>query len=416
MKNIKRLVFDYINGNDIQTYTIEELENNPEFMLEVMKFSKDKKMYNLCSKNVKNNYQFIKEVIQLFKNEKDFIIMITTEYFSNNPGIDEQFYELNILMSEILENDEDAYQFKIETSIFFAIILEKIFKRFPQNTINTSGNSPIDNSDDDFDISSDDNEKIFSDVEKVYEENEIILKYFAKRFINRRFNIITSSKLEKMLHKKFTEVSELTDKNINEFLIEQVCMYYDELPQFVYEHIDLLDEIKKTINSYKLRWNNFFEKDINNKIDNFYEAVDKYFSDHENDIVGCFSEIDIIEYAIKKLKLEDIFQKYDMSWKIENDGSMNIPWNGEYYKTFDGYHNDEIKEIVNIQQQLDNKEVVEKINEKKLLLLEIKALRFVIQTADNIFNKDIEIGYDYCQKDETKKKNLITEVNFHRNK
>ena len=38
-----KLVIDYINGEDIEN--IDALENNPQFMLKVIKRSKDKNMY-----------------------------------------------------------------------------------------------------------------------------------------------------------------------------------------------------------------------------------------------------------------------------------------------------------------------------------------------------------------------------------
>ena len=51
----KKLVFDYVVGNDLDDYEIDELENTPEFMIEVIKYTQDKKMYNFCSDNVKSN-------------------------------------------------------------------------------------------------------------------------------------------------------------------------------------------------------------------------------------------------------------------------------------------------------------------------------------------------------------------------
>ena len=39
----KKLIYDYIMGNDIEDFDTDELENNPEFMMEVIKYTKDKK-------------------------------------------------------------------------------------------------------------------------------------------------------------------------------------------------------------------------------------------------------------------------------------------------------------------------------------------------------------------------------------
>ena len=56
-------VEDYIEGNDIEDFDIDELENDRSFMLDVIKKTKDKNFYNLCSvsphssDNVSPNWQ-----------------------------------------------------------------------------------------------------------------------------------------------------------------------------------------------------------------------------------------------------------------------------------------------------------------------------------------------------------------------
>ena len=37
----KKIVLDYISGNDILDYDIDELENNHEFMMDVIRFTKE---------------------------------------------------------------------------------------------------------------------------------------------------------------------------------------------------------------------------------------------------------------------------------------------------------------------------------------------------------------------------------------
>lgn len=45
MKISKKLVYDYINGEDIEN--IDDLENNYRFMMEVIKITHDKNMYHI---------------------------------------------------------------------------------------------------------------------------------------------------------------------------------------------------------------------------------------------------------------------------------------------------------------------------------------------------------------------------------
>jgi len=42
------IILNYINGDDIEGYTIEELENDCTFMKLVINYTNDKNMYALC--------------------------------------------------------------------------------------------------------------------------------------------------------------------------------------------------------------------------------------------------------------------------------------------------------------------------------------------------------------------------------
>ena len=55
MKKYSRdLVEKYINGEDIEDYSLDELENDKNFMMLVISQTTDRKMYNYCSESVKS--------------------------------------------------------------------------------------------------------------------------------------------------------------------------------------------------------------------------------------------------------------------------------------------------------------------------------------------------------------------------
>ena len=56
LKYSASIVEDYIEGNDIEDFDIDELENDRSFMLDVIKKTKDKNFYNLCSDDLKHDY------------------------------------------------------------------------------------------------------------------------------------------------------------------------------------------------------------------------------------------------------------------------------------------------------------------------------------------------------------------------
>ena len=71
-----KTIESYIKGEDIKEYTIEELENDSKFMLMVAFTTNDKNIYNLCSENVKLDYEFVKMMIKRFKNDLSFVCQI----------------------------------------------------------------------------------------------------------------------------------------------------------------------------------------------------------------------------------------------------------------------------------------------------------------------------------------------------
>ena len=56
MKNIDAsLIEKYINGDDLGEYSIEQLENDKDFMTSVINYTNDVKMYSLCSDELKKD-------------------------------------------------------------------------------------------------------------------------------------------------------------------------------------------------------------------------------------------------------------------------------------------------------------------------------------------------------------------------
>ena len=75
----KKLVRDYIMGEDIVGYQIEDLENDVQFMSQVLIMSRDKKMFYFGSEEVQHNSDFLKCAIQTFPKDITFLNEIVTE-------------------------------------------------------------------------------------------------------------------------------------------------------------------------------------------------------------------------------------------------------------------------------------------------------------------------------------------------
>ena len=82
LKYSASIVEDYIEGNDIEDFDIDELENDRSFMLDVIKKTKDKNFYNLCSDDLKHDYEFISVLLDMFKDDTKFIVSVADEFVS----------------------------------------------------------------------------------------------------------------------------------------------------------------------------------------------------------------------------------------------------------------------------------------------------------------------------------------------
>lgn len=93
-------------------------------MMEVIKITADKKMYRLCSEEIKDNYEFVRFMVEKFKDDKKFIIEIPTNYLNKTNKEDIKYKELIFLMRKLLDNDRNNFEmhslpFYIQRSLIY---------------------------------------------------------------------------------------------------------------------------------------------------------------------------------------------------------------------------------------------------------------------------------------------------------
>lgn len=126
IKYSEKDVIDYLNGLDIEN--IMELENNAEFMFDVIKLSNDKKMYYYCSKEIQLNYHFVQKLLLLFKDDINFITFIADNFLSKEiNNINDYDEKINILLMimNYLEKDNIKYN-------NYGLLLESLKKDYEQ--------------------------------------------------------------------------------------------------------------------------------------------------------------------------------------------------------------------------------------------------------------------------------------------
>ena len=113
---------DYVLENDIIGYEIEQLENDYRFMIDVIKYTGDKRIYKLCSDKVKNNPDFVKFLVDFFRSDKDFVIGVVDCYLKKNSCDDTVYYELLIMLTDIIKFDSIlGFSYALKLNSFYEL-------------------------------------------------------------------------------------------------------------------------------------------------------------------------------------------------------------------------------------------------------------------------------------------------------
>ncbi len=287
------LINRYINGLDIEEYTIDELEDDPEFMLEVIKKTGDKNIYNLCSSSVKLDYQLVKYLVLNFSNDLDFIVDAANNYLDNtrdeiNP------IELSVIMLDVLPKDLGnpnylKYKINIEKIYIRERVDSEIFK-------DEENNREI-------------NRLVGLGFWYLYDEynsSEIIIEYLAKRAID---DIIIGNNLnlEDLIHTRFSSPSELEKTGVNNYLFSIINCYDSTLVSYLSTHLYLLDDLKKEVDLIIKKWD-FYAIKMESKI---YHEMIKRFHEYYESTGSVMGGLNLIFYIGRELGIVDKLKIYE---------------------------------------------------------------------------------------------------------
>lgn len=292
MEKYRKLVDRYLKGEDLQGYKLEELENNIMFMKQVLIQSHDPKMYQFCSLRLKTNYAFVSFVVDLFKDDFDFISKVANEYLRliNNPNVIDSI-ELMIKL-----NDLGLSKSKHSLNVFALKSLS--FRLKEQSSISLAISHLNKDMQDEIGLG-------FMIILSDYGTSEIITKYFAKSYIQSIFYDNSIGNLEDVIHHEFKTTTDLLRYGVNNFLIAFIRRYDSYLADYVACHIDVLNDIKGEIEYIYRNWESYIKNSNERKINIFVQDIERYMEDFQ----GNLSEYDVIEFVGKRLGLMPLFSK-----------------------------------------------------------------------------------------------------------
>lgn len=287
-----KVIEDYIQGNDIEGYNIEDLENDYEFMINVIKKTNDKKMYNFCSDSLKKDYRLVKYLINKYNDDLDYIANIADNFLDNVENELERI-EICLIMDKYISREEPNNPYKVILSAVYQA--KRVEIELYKHTSN-----------DDFA-----NNEIgmgFLLMYDLYNESTIVTDFFAEKTI---IAILSENEinLEEHLHSKFKAFEDLEKIGINNYLIQFISVYDSMLSSYLSTKPYLLKPLLSQIKYIKLNWENYNIRDEFTMYNTLLNEVYKYMEEHEFDCI--LTEIEIVYLVAKKLGISSKIKEYD---------------------------------------------------------------------------------------------------------
>lgn len=303
-KYSKLLIFDYLCGNDIIGYNIDELENDFEFMIEVIKVSKDKNIYNLCSQNIKQNYQFVKTLIEIFNDDFSFLDNVVDFILKNGQLNEKEINEIIILMSNL--EDNESIKYKSSAYMFYKNFILNIRNILQSPKVNPYSLRLLG--------------KGFYFVKYKFHDSEIILKFFSKKMLQEIF-VYDKNFLEQHLHIRFKSYDEFKESGTKTFMIKITRVFDEYLSDYLCFHPEVLDSLNIELIRIEKNWQIFEQKKYRYIKDVFekYQKLTKAFFLDKIVFFRLCKELKIYSKMIQYCEISD-----EITIDIKNSISFNL--------------------------------------------------------------------------------------------
>ena len=286
----KKLIYDYIIGNDIDN--LEELESDNNFLFDVLKLSHDITYYSYLDESYRRSYDVIKYMLLNFKDNLD-VYQEDADYLLDSLDAESlEYKEIIVLIADI---DKDSFNdYKISRAGFY--VTDKVEVGAVQNS--------------DRELE----ELIglgFEVVLSKYEDKPLILDYYALCFLYEIF--YQDKNFEEIVHKNIKDKEKLIKIGNTKYLLDYVGNLDYYLKEYLESHLYLLDNLSKDLDLVKNNWDNYIKRINEQRVAIVYQVVDNFAEEYRGkfyfDIYGSLDKI------IRRYHLEEVFELDD---EIEN--------------------------------------------------------------------------------------------------
>ena len=279
----KKLIYDYIIGNDIDN--LEELESDNNFLFDALKLSHDISYYSYLDISYRRSYDVIKYMLLNFKDNLD-VYQEDANYLLDSLDVESMEYkEIIVLIAAI---DKDIFNdYKISRAGFY--VTDKVEV------------GAIQNSDKELE------ELIglgFEVVLSKYEDKPLILDYYVICFLYEIFYL--DKNFEEIVHKNIKNKEKLIKIGNTKFLLDYIGNLDYYLKEYLKEHLYLLDNLSKDLDLVKNNWDNYIKRINEQRVAIVYQVVDKFAEEYRGKFY--FDIYAVLDKIIRKYHLEEVFE------------------------------------------------------------------------------------------------------------
>ena len=206
--------------------------------------SRDKEIYYSCPEELKSNFYFIVEVIEIFKDDFDFIMEVAESYLKYIPKEEiensKEYLELSILLGENVPEGHPYYEYYkvILECLFAGIFSEMVVAKDYLPGVSDCG---------------------FSLLMNVYKGRENVLNYFAKRLIECVYYHNSLGSLEELVHKNYEDFGDIVEEGYEEFFIRNLTDVDYSLGEYLASNMNLLEEVCERLDYVGNNWEHYEE-------------------------------------------------------------------------------------------------------------------------------------------------------------
>ena len=362
------LIKKYVDGLDIEE-DLDTLESDPLFMMDVINYTNDKNIYNICYDNIRGNYDFIVFLINKFKNDTDYICKVVDNYLKIEKD--------SIKKLDIMVKAYNLTKNKNENSENYKIALDRFYV---QKRIEFEAYKIDQEEEEEYDPFTYEMGKGFLLFQDSCKYSEDLLDYFSNKCIN-EIIIYHNINFEVLLHEEYKSFLEVKKYGINNFIIDALKKYDRYLAAYIANHLYLLDNIKQKFTYIEKNWIDFELSLDERKYKLIWDVCFDYLSKDER---LNYSPTIFIYFIGKELGIEENLKKYDT---LNND---------EFFDYFDAEYD-------------DIKVSIEEIDKNEFEMLDLAAYNKVKKVMIEILNskspENLEILKEFDEYLESTKKN-----------